>query len=56
MIVSHEAKKEQSKSPKTKRVTNYYSMCLLHEWTFSQYDIIITVNISRLSSTFKPAL
>jgi len=32
------------------------TVCLLHEQTFSSFEIIITLNISRAVSTFKPAL
>jgi len=53
-VVSNEAKKGQRDRHKTKRATNY---CVsLHERTFSSFDVIITVNISRTASTFKPAL
>jgi len=32
------------------------TVCLLQEQTFSSFDFIITVNISRAASTFKPTL
>ena len=53
-VVSPEAKKEQSESQKqnAQRTT----VCLLHERTFSYYDVITTVDIFRLVPTFKPAL
>jgi len=42
-------------SPKKQNVRRT-TVCLLHERTFLSFDVIITVNISRTASTFKPAL
>jgi len=54
MVVSREAKKGQS--DRQKQNGRRTTVCLLHEWTFSSFDIIITVNSSQATSTFKPAL
>jgi len=45
-------------SRKAKVIVNarQITVCLLHEETFSSFDVIITVSISRATSTFKPAL
>jgi len=53
-VVSREAKKGQS--DRQKQNARRTTVCLLHKWTFSSFDVIITVNISRATSTFKPAL
>jgi len=44
---------------RTKRIAKNKTcneLCFLHEQKFSKYDVIATVSISRLASTFKPAL
>jgi len=53
-VVSREAMKGQSN--RQKQNTQQTTECLLHGWTFLSFDVIITVNISRTASTFKPAL
>jgi len=53
-VVSREAKKGQS--DRQKQSARQTTVCLLHEQTFSLFDVIITVNISRATSTFQPAL
>jgi len=52
MVVRREAKVI---AKKTKHAMNY-CVCLLHEQTFSSFDVIITVTISRAASTLRPAL
>jgi len=54
MVVSRKAKKGQS--DRHKQNAQRTTVCLLHERTFSSFDVIITVNISRVASSFKPAL
>jgi len=54
MVVSCEAKKGQS--DRQKQNLQRTTVCLLHERTFSSFDVVITVNISQAVSTFKPAL
>jgi len=51
-VVSHEAKKSDCQKQNVQRTT----VCLLHERMFLSFDVIITVNISRAASTFKPTL
>jgi len=53
-VVSREAKKGQS--DRQKQNVQRTTVWLLHKQTFSSFDVIITVNISRAVPTFKPAL
>jgi len=55
-IIKTHGSESQGQSDRQKQNAQRTTVCHLHKQTFSSYDIIITVDISRATSTFKPTL